>query len=69
MGATRYDIPPTVASAVSCEASPSSSNNANGAGQPETVKFGAAANPYNFVVGVAGPAGSAGSFELEILAQ
>ena len=69
MGATRYDIPPTVASAVSCEASPSSSNNANGAGQPETVKSGAAANPYNFVVGVAGPAGSAGSFELEILAQ
>ncbi len=69
MGATRYDIPPSVASAVSCEASPSSSNNANGAGQAESVKFSAANNPYNFVVGVAGPAGSSGAFELEILAQ
>lgn len=69
MAASRYDVPPTVASAVSCEASPSSSNNANGAGQAETVKFSAAGNPYNFVVGVAGPAGSSGSFELEILAQ
>lgn len=69
MGATRYDIPPSVASAVSCEASPSSSNNANGAGQAETVKFSAATNAYNFVVGVAGPAGSSGAFDLEILAQ
>lgn len=69
MGATRYDIPPSVASAVSCEASPSSSNNANGAGQAESVKFSASNNPYNFVVGVAGPAGSSGAFELEILAQ
>ncbi len=69
IGATRYDTPPTVQSAVSCEASPGSSNNLNGADQPEEIKFSAAANPYNFLVGVSGPSGSSGGYSLQILAQ
>lgn len=69
LGATRFETPPTVQSAVSCEASPSSSNNPNGPDQPEEIHFSASPNPYNFLVGVAAPVGTSGGYSLQILAQ
>ena len=69
LGATRYDTPPTVQSAVSCEASPSSSSNPNGPDVAEQIHFSSSANPYNFLIGVAAPAGISGSYTLQIVAQ
>ncbi len=72
LGATTYVLPPAVPGAVACEASygplyvPGVVGDAANPGEPESVRFyNPTSNPYNVLLGVAGPAGvTSGGFEL-----
>lgn len=67
IGTTRFDIPPKVASAVSCEAS--FQDNVARVGQPgfhRVVTLNSTTNPYNVLIGVTGPADVDGEYTLEI---
>lgn len=64
IGKTRFDLPPELASCVTCEAAPSTSAKATG---PRKIRLNATSNPYNVVIGVAGAKGvTKGGFKLSI---
>lgn len=67
IGATDFGrIPPNVATATSCEASYDQKTDSN-PGVTEKVTLNATTNPYNVIVGVAGPKGvTAGGFTLKV---
>lgn len=66
LGTTRYDVPPDVPSAVSCEAGFDQANDSN-PGEAETVTLTTTGNPYNVLIGVAGTAGqTSGAFTLTL---
>lgn len=72
IGTTNTAVPPTVTSAVSCEAEYKWDRPKRGKTQDHTrsVKLVSMRNPYNVVIGVSGPAGAtAGDFDLKIDVQ
>ncbi len=67
IGTTRFDIPPKISSAVSCEAS--FQDDVARVGQPgfhRVVTLNSTTNPYNVLIGVTGPADVDGEYTLEI---
>jgi hypothetical protein len=69
IGTTRYDLPPKISSAVSCEADhkwdyPKKDKPPQGSSRE--VMLNATTNPYNVLIGVSGPAGVSGDFTLEV---
>lgn len=68
-GTTNFKIPPEITSAVSCEAGFPQSTDSN-PGASDTVSLNATTNPYNVVIGVAGPQGvTSGKFKLKLELQ
>jgi hypothetical protein len=66
IGTTNYSVPPSLTSAVTCEAGYDKVNDSN-PGVTESVKVTSTTNPYNVVVGVAGAKGvAAGEFTLSL---
>jgi hypothetical protein len=69
VGSTKYSIPPNLGSVTSCEASYDAKNDSN-PGATETVTLTATTNPYNVVIGVAGPQGvTSGAYTLKVELQ
>lgn len=67
IGTTRFDLPPKISSAVTCEAS--FNDGVARVGQPgylRSVTLNATTNPYNVLIGVTGPADVDGEYTLEI---
>ncbi len=66
LGTTNFATPPNITSAVTCEAGYDQVTDKN-PGVTETVRLNATTNPYNVLIGVAGPKGvTAGSYRLEL---
>jgi len=69
LGTTRFSLPPSVPSAVSCEASHKWDRPHEGKAQDHTrsVRLNAVQHPYNVLIGVTGPASTVqGRFTLEV---
>ena len=69
IGATNFELPPALARCTSCEADHKWDRPKKGKTQDHTrsVKLNATTNPYNVVIGVAGPKGvAAGEFTLSV---
>lgn len=66
IGGANVSVPPGISSATTCNASYDQVHDSN-PGATETVKLNSTTNPYNVVIGVAGPKGvTAGSYKLEL---
>lgn len=69
IGSTKYSVPPNLGSVTSCEAGYDAKNDSN-PGASESVTLNATTNPYNVVIGVAGPAGvTSGAYTLKLELQ
>lgn len=66
VGTTTYSTPPNIGSVTACEASYDQQKDSN-PGVTESLELNATTNPYNVVIGVAGPKGiTAGAYTLKV---
>lgn len=68
VGTTNFTLPPQLASCVACEAEHKWDRPKKGRTQDHTrsVTLNSLRNPYNIVIGVSGPAGAKGEFDLKV---